>query len=275
MCSIIVLFKLHSGIEKCYARPESRYLGLNPSDQNDKMAVRPLDPLNSAMNMPLSNEGKAAIVSSFWKITIQPEEFARVQSKLATYFRYYEEQCKNFLYSCTRSQQLVRTKTHRDIVNLAQLLQGVLPGPTLRKEDILQIFRDKIPVSVPPATDQLLYATIDFVTRLLLMIDIGPERSGDRTIQQLPVPWQGNVTLPDLIAKQFSGTKELVVPVRLERIFIAPNLEVIGDIHIVWTDNLADHLRMSEDDTKVALYSHVQFLKMNRNKLVISLTVQI
>jgi hypothetical protein len=151
-------------------------------------------------------------------------------------------------------------------VNLAQLLQGATPGPTLRKEDILEAFRDTILVSIPPATDELLYTTIDFVSRLLLMVDIGPERPGDRTIQQLPVPWEMNNTLPDLVAKQFGGTKELVVPVRLERIFIAPNVELIGDIRVVWTDNLADHLRMSEDDTKVAIYSHVQFLKMNRDK---------
>lgn len=151
-------------------------------------------------------------------------------------------------------------------MNLAQLLQGATPGPTLRKEDILEVFRDTIPISVPPATDELLYNTIDFVARLLLMVDIGPERLGDRTIQQLPVPWEEDGTLPGLIANQFDGARELVVPVRLERIFIAPNVELIGDIRIVWTDNLADHLRMSEDDTKVAIYSHIQFLKMNRDK---------
>jgi hypothetical protein len=83
-------------------------------------------------------------------------------------------------------------------VNLAQLLQGATPGPTLRKEDILEAFRDTILVSIPPATDELLYTTIDFVSRLLLMVDIGPERPGDRTIQQLPVPWEMNNTLPDL-----------------------------------------------------------------------------
>jgi len=104
------------------------------------------------------------------------------------------------------------------------------------------------------------------VTRLLLMLDIGPGLPGDRTINQLPVPWEDDSTLPNFIANQFDGTKELVVPVRLERIFIAPNIELIGDIQIVWTDNLADHLRMSEDDTKVAIYSHSQFLKMNRDK---------
>jgi hypothetical protein len=62
------------------------------------MAVPPLDPLNTAMNMPLSNEGKAAIISSLWNITIQPGDFAQDPSKLASYFRYYEEQCRTFLY---------------------------------------------------------------------------------------------------------------------------------------------------------------------------------
>jgi hypothetical protein len=106
-----------------------------------------------------------------------------------------------------------------------------------------------------------------------MMVDVGPDRPGDRTINQVPIPWHDDSTLSDLVADEFNGMKELVVPVRLESIFIALNLELIGDIQIVWTDNLADHLRMSEEDTKVAIYGHAQFLKMNRDKWVVSVIV--
>lgn len=230
------------------------------------MAVRPLDPLSTLMSTPLSCEGKAAIISSFWNISTRPEDFIQDPSKLATYFRYYEEQCRKFLHNCTQSRQPVLTRTHRNIVMLASgLLQGTILRPSLRKAEILAAFRNTIPVTTLPVSDELLSDTIDFVARLVLMVDIRHERPGGRVVNQLPIPWK-NGTLPELIDTQLNTTKELSVAVRLERIFTAPNLELIGDIQIVWTDNLADHLRMSEDDTKVAIYGHVQFLKMNRNQ---------
>jgi hypothetical protein len=223
------------------------------------------DPLHTAINMPLSLEGKATIISSFWNTMIRPGDFSTDLSEFATYFRYYEEQCKNFLYTCTRSRHWVFTKTHRDVVKLGQLLQGAIPGPTLRKPDILEAFRATIPASAPPATEQLLSDTIDFVARLMLMIDIEPVHSGRRVLNQIPIPWDG-CCLPELLSAQFTGQKELEVPVRLEHMFIAPNLESLGDIKVVWTDNLADHLKMSDDDTQVDVFSHIQFLRMNRNK---------
>ncbi|PMD31780.1 hypothetical protein L207DRAFT_441732 [Hyaloscypha variabilis F] len=137
-----------------------------------------------------------------------------------------------------------------------------MPGPTLRKLEILELFRDELQVSLPPATDQFLSDAVDFVARLLLMMDIGRHRQGLWVINQDPINWSSG-SLSDLIATQFDGRKELDTPVRLERIFIAPNLELIGGIKIVWTDNLADHLRMSEDDTQVSIFSHINFLKMN------------
>jgi hypothetical protein len=229
------------------------------------MAVQRLDPLNTTMNTPLSHDGKAAIILSFWNTSTQAGESEQDPSRFATYFRYYEEQCRQFLYSSIQSQQLVLTKTHRDIVNLAQLLQGAVPGPTLRKVDILEVLRDTVSTTTPAASYELLSDTVDFVARLLLMLDVRPVRPGDRVINQLPISWREG-TLPDLLAAQFDGTKILAVPVRLERIFTAPSLELIGDIKIVWTDNLADHLKMSEDDTQVAIYSHAQYLKLNRNQ---------
>ena len=52
--------------------------------------------------------------------------------------------------------------------------------------------------------------------------------------------------------------------VKLPQTFTAANLEKIADIRIVWTNNLADHLLLRDDDTKVMLFPHVSALYLQR-----------
>lgn len=47
---------------------------------------------------------------------------------------------------------------------------------------------------------------------------------------------------------------------KLENNFTAINLKLAG-LEVVWTDNLIDHLRMSDDDTKVHIFHHAAFLE--------------
>ena len=51
--------------------------------------------------------------------------------------------------------------------------------------------------------------------------------------------------------------------VKLPRSFTAANLEKIGGIEIRWTNNLADHLLLRDDDTKLMLFHHASALKLH------------
>ncbi|KAL8947280.1 MAG: hypothetical protein Q9222_006417 [Ikaeria aurantiellina] len=53
--------------------------------------------------------------------------------------------------------------------------------------------------------------------------------------------------------------------VKLPQSFTAANLERIGGIQIRWTDNLADHLLLRDDDTKLMLFHHVSALELINN----------
>jgi hypothetical protein len=55
--------------------------------------------------------------------------------------------------------------------------------------------------------------------------------------------------------------KVLKEHVKLEKLFNAYNLSRIARIEVVWTSNLADHLRMQDDDTRVAIFQHAFFLE--------------
>ncbi|KAH7397960.1 hypothetical protein BKA64DRAFT_53869 [Cadophora sp. MPI-SDFR-AT-0126] len=227
------------------------------------MQLQPHDPLRFALNTPLSDAAKVAIVSSLWNFAFGISDPNGDPLKLATYLRYYEEQCREFLHQCTSRRLVVCTKTHRDVVMLVHLLRLANIGAPSTKGEIVAALRTVIPLADPLASDDVLSDAVDFGARLMLMMDIRADRRGNHVINQVPIQW-GDCTLRIVIHSQFNTTKELSTPVRLERIFTAASLEHIANIKIVWTDNLADHLRMSEDDTQVAVYSHAQFLKLDQ-----------
>ena len=110
--------------------------------------------------------------------------------------------------------------------------------------------------------------SIDLAARLLLMMQFGN------------LPWA------------FSGRKELIWTrnsleeflhdhffiqpvlghdkIKLEKTFNARNLQRIAGIEIEWTNNLADHLRMMNDDKKVAIFQHPSFLEYQQQCVTLS-----
>jgi hypothetical protein len=66
------------------------------------------------------------------------------------------------------------------------------------------------------------------------------------------------------ISKNFSPDHELNTPVKLSKIFNACNLQRISGIRVAWTSNLADHLSMRDDDTRVVIFHHATFLEYHR-----------
>jgi hypothetical protein len=54
--------------------------------------------------------------------------------------------------------------------------------------------------------------------------------------------------------------------VKLDRIFNARNLGRIAGIEVYWTNNLFDHLRLIDEDRKVAVFHYASFLKCQRER---------
>ena len=43
------------------------------------------------------------------------------------------------------------------------------------------------------------------------------------------------------------------------------NVERIGGLRIIWTSNLADHLRLHDDDTRLSIFHHATFLHYQKS----------
>ncbi|KAM7190205.1 hypothetical protein V8F20_009827 [Naviculisporaceae sp. PSN 640] len=122
---------------------------------------------------------------------------------------------------------------------------------------------------IPGVTDEQCEASINLAARLLLMLRFG-------VVKFEPLPrrylvWNEG-TLKDAVDRHFSRRCVLSCDrVKLPKAFNAWSIETIGGIQIGFTDNLADHLLLVEDDTRVLIFHHVSFLechRMSRNSLL-------
>lgn len=138
-------------------------------------------------------------------------------------------------------------RTHREVLGIAADLLQELP-------------RENIRASLKPEHAELLNGSIDLTARLISMMDIGTLQYGFSGRKGLV--WnQGS--LKDFVHDHFNHPVMLRQDVKLEKVFNARNLDRIVGIKVEWTDNLADHLRMMDDESRVAIFHHASFLKLS------------
>lgn len=150
-------------------------------------------------------------------------------------------------------------RTHRDIIQIAQHLKG-----SLERDAIKQILGSKPPAPKPANEDELLDGSIDLVGRLLLMVEFGRLQYGFDGREK--VEWTAN-SLKECVGKHFYAPRVLGQDsVKLEKIFDARNLGRITGIEIEWTNNLANHLSLVDEDKKVAIFHHASFLDCQQKR---------
>jgi len=67
-----------------------------------------------------------------------------------------------------------------------------------------------------------------------------------------------------LLSKHLPSKSQSGDSVKLPQTFTAAHLEQIGGIEVIWTSNLADHLLLKEDDTKLMLFHQVSILHLHK-----------
>ncbi|PVI00644.1 hypothetical protein DM02DRAFT_592461 [Periconia macrospinosa] len=174
------------------------------------------------------------------------------------YFEYYENQCDHALHQ--RGRHIV-VRTHQHIIDIARDLDAGYTRERTR-DNLKTLFAGPNP---PTNATSILDNSVDLAARLYLMINISENKSiaerGSRLV------WKEG-TLKDTVASHFSEPQVLSSGnIRFEKTFTACNLDRIAGIKFVPTDNLADHLRMAQDDKIVAVFHHASFLtRMKRQK---------
>jgi hypothetical protein len=201
---------------------------------------------------------KYTLLESIWGLNaaqLQKDDNAL----LIAYWQYYQATCAHALHDGGRHNL---ARTHQDIIELIGRMRN---GDT--RDDLRVALQSKLS-RIHHDEEEILDSTIDLAASLLLMIDFGNAKHGFSSSRQLE--WcQGS--LWDCLITYFSARRQLGHDgVKLPRTFNARNLDKIAGVEFVPTTNLLDHLRLTDDDTKVYVFHHVAFLKLQSQRYIIA-----
>jgi hypothetical protein len=177
-----------------------------------------------------------------------------------SYFRYQEEQCRLAIYN---DRRIGLTTTYDDILQIVQETRVKGVDREALKVRIQKKFEKEESDADSAKTaydddDEYVDNLIDISISLWLMIPIG----GFRQISQpgTSLDWQRG-HLQEALAHQFEQPVPTKTSISLGKVFNVRNIQTIGGIRIIWTDNLADHLRVHDDPVRVSIFHHFTFLK--------------
>jgi hypothetical protein len=212
----------------------------------------------------LSANTKCAILNALWDGSYSLKDFNNHPSLRESYFRYYTQECDNAFACCSDALHLLIV-THQDIVDIIFQLRN----PSTTRQSLKQSLSSRLTSLIPSLhlsdaiVDSLCSEAIDLCVRLWLMIDVGTAAPNSFTFGQKRLLWQSDVhdRISAVVAAQFTAQIAIRERVRLGRSLNACNLERMVGLRIVWTNNLADHLRLTEDDSRIDIFHHASFLK--------------
>lgn len=174
---------------------------------------------------------------------------------MRSYWQYFRQKCENALRDQGRH---VALRTHRDVVDVARQIKADAPRSALK-----DVLRSKL-TNTYANEDEMLENSVNLATSLLLMIDCGS--IGLVFSRKTEISWTDG-SIRDCLETHFSEAPVLSHNnVKLQKNFTARNLCRIAGMGIIWTDNLIDHLRLTEDDTKVHIFHHASFLDYQRER---------
>jgi hypothetical protein len=215
-----------------------------------------MESLDMSLKNHISCSLRPAAVEQLWgPQPCQPAflEDAHSEAFFDLYFQYYDVQCE--LIGCHAKGGYSSVEAHSDIMVIAKLLRQ-----PLSQEQVLK----QMSTFLKAADKEQHQNSINLVARLLFMIKFGNiphECSGGR-----PIEW-GSGSLVKFVHDYFSSSPTCGNErIKLEKSFTALNLQRIAGIEIRWTDNLADHLRMIDDDKAVEVFYHASFLEYQLHK---------
>lgn len=168
------------------------------------------------------------------------------------YMRYYHLQQSYFAH-------LGRDSCFDDFGTKAQIAQMLKDNFTGEKaESLLDSRHDNVSKSCQ--ADKIRRDALNLSARLLSMTDVGSLQN--EVNPRRCVDWDIGSTLRQCLSAHFDRPHEMQwEQTRLPRSFDAWSLSAVAGISIKFTDNLADHLLLAEDDTLLLIFHHATFLE--------------
>lgn len=206
-------------------------------------------------DLSLTSETKQTILKFLFNYDVDSQSLRYGSSIYGSFFEYYHHVVEN----CS-SDGLIHT--HEDVKALVDILNG--QNATRSSIDIqLQALISKSGSENHDDIAEIIEEAVDIAARLLVMI---PTSLFPRSVISggTILKWRRG-TVTELVATELSPQIKIKEHIKLEKAFNARNLERIGGIEIRWTCNLADHLRLRDDDKAVEIFHYASFMRLHQN----------
>lgn len=179
----------------------------------------------------------------------------------SAFWSFYTDTCQSFLGG---DYSNVSIRTHEELLDIADELRA-----DKLRVDIREKFRPAVAGKGVVLQDRLLDKSINLAATVLLMVEIS-DMSYEKA-EKTTMRWIENESLRDSIRATRFGPKGDPPgnARRLEKIFNAFNLERIAGLNVQWTDNLFDHLRLTNDDNDVLIFHHISYLHVMQQEYVL------
>lgn len=215
---------------------------------------------------PLQAHCKHEVLKAFWPNTITPilaVKDDRESCPWDAYFRHYTAECRKAIEPDHGEHVTIRE--HKDVITIIrELEQGKTKGMIKRSLASLDTQQRSEVVRFEMAE-----GSIRLVVRLYSMIHIGAP-STYQTWGTSVVPWEDeNVALDTVLANYFDASSADADNLTFEEEFTVFNLQRFTGLEIQWSNNLADHLRLIDNDRKLCVFHHATFLQ-HQNRHVFS-----
>ncbi|OAA73485.1 hypothetical protein ISF_00386 [Cordyceps fumosorosea ARSEF 2679] len=208
----------------------------------------------SILDANIADSTKAALEKAFWDYEGAHLDLPEVDLK--RYWACYHNECAKALYE---GGQHIATRTHQDVIECTRMLRD---GHD--REAVKEYIRSKL-TTLHMNEDEIVENSIDLAASVLLMMNFCSYSSGYSSRRALN--WNNSSSLQALLQDYFhdgSGA-ETRENIRLEKIFTAHNLTRIAGLDVIWTDNMLDHLRLTDDDRRVHIFHHASFLEVQKH----------
>ncbi|KAK4451042.1 hypothetical protein QBC34DRAFT_484224 [Podospora aff. communis PSN243] len=212
----------------------------------------------SLQRYPIPNELRDLLLEELWKECV-PDPKVSDAKLLSTYLNYYSTRCQHFshdggIHLCVKSHS-----------NLASVAKTILSDKT--REEVCSS------LGSPPSDPDIDRArrantTADLCASLLLMAEAAAKEGVHNFgfSGSTPLTWSSQQTLRQAVNQHFQPEHELQPDnPRLGKLFTARNLSYIGGIKIKWTNNIVDHLLLSDDDQTVFIFHYAGYLQFQQS----------
>ena len=194
------------------------------------------------------------IIERIFGLQLTDKEFASRDDGLSAYFdHWFEEQCP-------------AAAAEASVENLEELLDFIayLQSTNGSQEKLWKLCSKVVLAIGKPDTAS--NASLTLAARIWLSISVG-SLSHYGTPGQRYVLWENNWEhgiLSKVVHDTLWPKAQTVEKVKLPKVFTAANLEMVAGIRVQWTSNLADHLSLRDDDTRVMLFHQATFLELHK-----------